>query len=128
MEFANNDAKVDVVLSDIYVGGNLLARVQAERRFLAIQKLKTTSNQQQNESPVVDESCGESFDHSSDRRQLLKSKKSKNKRILTLQPQADGDYVVSEKNILSSKNAEDVEILAGKETRIICTPISHALL
>lgn len=128
MEFANNDAKVDVVLSDIYVGGNLLARVQAERRFLAIQKLKTTSNQQQNESPVVDESGGESFDHSSDRRQLLKSKKSKNKRILTLQPQADGDYVVSEKNVLSSKNAEDVEILVGKETRIICTPISHALL
>jgi hypothetical protein len=114
MEFANNDAKVDVVLSDMYVGGKLLARVQAERRFLAIQKLKTTSNQQQNESLVVDESVGESIDHSTDRRHLLKSKKSKNKRILTLQPQADGDYVVSEKNVLSNRNAEDVEILAGK--------------
>jgi hypothetical protein len=88
--------------------------VQAERRFLAIQKLKTTSNQQQNASTVVDESVGESVDHSTDRRQLLISTKSKDKRILTLQPKADGDYVVSEKNVLSSKNAEDVEILAGK--------------
>ncbi|KAL3796024.1 hypothetical protein HJC23_013081 [Cyclotella cryptica] len=113
MEFANNDAKVDVVLSDMYVGGKLLARVQAERRFLAIQKLKTTSNQQQDESLDDDESTGDFVDHSTDRRQLLKTKKSKNKRILTLQPQVDGDYVVSEKNVLSSKSAEDVEILTA---------------
>ena len=33
MEFANNETKVGVVLSDMYVGGKMLARVQAERRM-----------------------------------------------------------------------------------------------
>lgn len=44
MEFANNDTKMDLVLSDMYVGGKLLARVQAERRLIAIQRLQQTSN------------------------------------------------------------------------------------
>jgi hypothetical protein len=44
MEFANNDTKLDLVLSDMYVGGKLLARVQAERRLIAIQRLQQTSN------------------------------------------------------------------------------------
>ena len=42
MEFANNDTKLDLVLSDMYVGGKLLARVQAERRLIAIQRLQQT--------------------------------------------------------------------------------------
>ena len=45
MEFANNESKVDVVLSDMYVGGKLLARVQAERRMNGIIKLQRTTNQ-----------------------------------------------------------------------------------
>lgn len=44
MDFANNDTKLDLVLSDMYVGGKLLARVQAERRLIAIQRLQQTSN------------------------------------------------------------------------------------
>eukprot|EP00804_Cyclotella_cryptica_P026509 CCRYP_008141-RB/>CCRYP_008141-RB protein AED:0.08 eAED:0.08 QI:258/1/1/1/0.63/0.5/12/1927/500 len=113
MEFANNDTKVDIVLSDMYVGGKLLARVQAERRFVAIQKLKERASRQQNESLVCNESLGEWLHPSGHRRQLLKSMKSQYKRILTLQTKANGDYVVSEKNVLSNMNAGDVKILAA---------------
>jgi 23S rRNA U2552 (ribose-2'-O)-methylase RlmE/FtsJ len=113
MEFANNDAKVDVVLSDMYVGGKLLARVQAERRFLAIQKLKTTSKKIHNEEPEENVDV-ENIMKSSDRRQVLQSRTlSRYKEvILTVQQKPDShDYVVSEKNVLSSTKKEDVEIL-----------------
>ncbi len=44
MKFVNNDTKLDIVLSDVYVAGKLLARVQAERRLIAIQRLQQTAN------------------------------------------------------------------------------------
>lgn len=114
MEFVNNDAKVDVVLSDMYVGGKLLSRVQAERRHIVVQKLKMNAHQ----NGTVDDQGNEGVesDEGKDRRTLLQSKTlSKYKQILTLQPKKDGhDYVVSEKRVLSSKNQEDVDVLEGK--------------
>jgi hypothetical protein len=113
MEFANNDAKVDITLSDIYVGGKLLARVQAERRYITIQKLKESSNEgkDQDLAATTEENMVES-----NRRSLLQSKTlSKYKQILTIQPKKNGqDYVVSEKRVLSSKNEEDVEVISSK--------------
>jgi hypothetical protein len=129
MEFTNNDAKVDVVLSDMYVGGKLLARVQAERRYMTIQKLKETSNQGQDQdsNDVNEEAMAteEEATESMNRRSLLQSKTlSKYKQILTIQPKKNGhDYVVSEKRVLSSKNEEDVDVIKSK----FCINIGHYL-
>jgi hypothetical protein len=114
MEFANNDAKVDITLSDIYVGGKLLARVQAERRYMTIQKLKESSNEGKDQDLAA--TTEENTVVESNRRSLLQSKTlSKYKQILTIQPKKNGqDYVVSEKRVLSSKNEEDVEVISSK--------------
>ena len=114
MEFTNNDAKVDVVLSDIYVAGKLLSRIQAERRYMVVEKLKTNSIQ----NKVPEEECNKQKEvdiggaMNTDRRTLLQSKI--HKRILTLQPKNGEDYVVSEKRLLSSKSDEDVEVLKSE--------------
>ena len=114
MEFANNETKVGVVLSDMYVGGKMLARVQAERRFKAIQVLQHTSNMRGDgvEHHATDEQQS-AIAKSSDRRALLGSQDAKRRRsILTLQTDGDGKgCVVVEKNVLTSSNGEDVEVL-----------------
>ena len=115
MEFTNNDAKVDVVLSDIYVGGKLLARVQAERRYMVIQKLKQTHA---NKEEIENEEGNVEVDNAdtSDRRELLQSKtKSRYKQMLASMRVKNGhDYVVSEKILLSSRNEEDINIIKSK--------------
>ena len=91
MEFANNDTKVGLVLSDMYVGGKMLARVQAERRFAAIQTLQQASNM----SSIL-------------RVQDAKRRQS----IRTLQANEEGTgCVVAEKPLLTSSNSDDVEVL-----------------
>lgn len=91
MEFANNDTKVGLVLSDMYVGGKMLARVQAERRFAAIQTLQQASNM----SSIL-------------RVQDAKRRQS----IRTLQANEEGTgCVVAEKSLLTSSNSDDVEVL-----------------
>jgi hypothetical protein len=120
MEFTNNDAKVDVVLSDMYVGGKLLARVQAERRYLTIQKLKETSKEnprKDSNDEDTETSCVLKTEDSKNRRALLQSKTlSRYKQILTVQPSRKNgqDYVVSEKRVLSSENEEDVQVVKSK--------------
>jgi hypothetical protein len=117
MEFTNNDAKVDVVLSDMYVGGRLLARVQAERRYIVIQKLKESPTEDQTKEPD-EEVVVEGVD-TADRRTLLQSK-AHYKHLLTLQPKKDGqDYVVSEKRVLSNHSEEDLQIIKSKYN-ILC--------
>lgn len=109
---------MDFVLSDLYVSGKLLSRVQAERRYLVVQKLKESS---QNEDVDDQGDRGTASDDEKDRRMLLQSKTlSKYKQILTLQPKKNGhDYVVSEKRVLSSKNEEDVDILKGEKNVVL---------
>ena len=91
MEFANNDTKVGLVLSDMYVGGKMLARVQAERRFVAIQTLQQASNMSS----------------------ILKVQDAKRRQsIRTLQANEEGTgCVVAEKSLLTSSNSDDVEVL-----------------
>ena len=87
MKFVNNDTKLDIVLSDVYVAGKLLARVQAERRLIAIQRLQQTAN-----------------DIKADRRR---------RSVLTLQTNEEGEkYVIVEKDVLSSSNKNDVDVLS----------------
>jgi len=109
MEFANNETKVGVVLSDMYVGGKLLARVQAERRMRAIQMLQSSSNKRDEKQDTPDEVMRSS----ADRRALLDSKDVRRRRsILTLQADGDGkDCVVVEKNVLTNNNEGDVNVL-----------------
>ena len=110
MEFANNDTKVGLVLSDMYVGGKMLARVQAERRFSAIQQLQHARGSKSKEESSEEETA---LDPSINRRALLKSQGSKHRRsILTLQVGDKGkEYVAVEKNVLTSSNHEDVDVL-----------------
>lgn len=115
MEFANNDTKLDLVLSDVYIGGKLLARVQAQRRAKAIQELQQASNfASKTQSDVVDSQDSEAVEDSQasgDLRTQLKPQKRRNS-ILTLQVEGDSkSYVVMEKKLLTSTNPEDVEIL-----------------
>ena len=118
MEFANNDTKVGLVLSDMYVGGKMLARVQAERKFSAIQQLQHARGSASKEEGIAEEAvkAAEEVEGSSaplNRRNLLKSQGSKHRRsILTLQVGDKGkEYVAVEKNVLTSSNNEDVDVL-----------------
>jgi hypothetical protein len=117
MEFANNDTKVGLVLSDMYVGGKMLARVQAERRFSAIQQLqhaRGSASKKGNEEEIAkEEEKVEGSSVSLNRRTLLKSQGLKHRRsILTLQVGDKGkEYVAVEKNVLTSSNNEDVDVL-----------------
>ncbi len=111
MGLANNDTSLDLVLSDMYVGLKLLARVQAERRYSAIMRIQHSSNIDRKSRSETEEK--QSDDKINDRRALLSSVSAKRRRsILTLQTAEDGDGCIAvEKNVLSSSNPEDVEIL-----------------
>jgi len=121
MGFANNDTHLDIVLSDMYIGGKLLARVQAERRLLAIQRLQQTSNQKNterenrgsdgnNDNNITEAPKGE-IEGKKDFRSTLK-KGGRRRSVLTLQTNEEGkEYVVVEKDVLSLDNKEDVDIL-----------------
>lgn len=112
MEFANNESRVGIVLSDMYVGGKMLARVQSERRAKAIQMLQRASNKKGVEEEIPEEEK-ESATAPSDRRDLLGGQDAKRRRsILTIQTDEDGQgCIVVQKNILTSSNGEDVEVL-----------------
>jgi hypothetical protein len=117
MEFANNDTSLDLVFSDMYVGLKLLARVQAERRYKAIMQIQQSSNEQinnSNRSGGFEYEAQDEIPHPKyDRRALLSILSAKRRRsILTLQTKEDGeDFIAVEKNLLSSNNPDDVEIL-----------------
>ena len=109
MEFANNDTKVNVTLSDIYVGGKMLARVQAERKFNATIALQNTANDS-NIGPRESEEEAEEV-APSDRRVQLNTQM-RRRSILTIQADDDGGgCIVVPKNVLSPANADDVETL-----------------
>ncbi|KAL7535218.1 hypothetical protein ACHAXR_007620 [Thalassiosira sp. AJA248-18] len=119
MEFANNDTKVGAVLSDMYVGMKMLARVQAERRMNAIQMLQRDANTKEERHQTAEEEK-QSKSAPSDRRAfmaLLDSEDGKHQHrrsILTLQADGDGQgCVVVEKNVLSSQNKKDVDVLGN---------------
>jgi hypothetical protein len=112
MGLANNDTSLDLVLSDMYVGLMLLARVQAERRYSAIMQIQHSSNEVINKtSSIEDETQCKTLAID---RQVLPSRLSTRRRrsIMTIQTKEDGDSCIAvEKNVLSSSNPEDVEIL-----------------
>ena len=112
MGLANNDTSLDLVLSDMYVGLMLLARVQAERRYSAIMQIQHSSNEVINKtSSIEDETQCKTL--AIDRKVLLSRLSTRRRRsIMTIQTKEDGDSCIAvEKNVLSSINPEDVEIL-----------------
>jgi hypothetical protein len=112
MGLANNDTSLDLVLSDMYVGLMLLARVQAERRYSAIMQIQHSSNEVINKtSSIEDETQCKTL--AIDRKVLLSRLSTRRRRsIMTIQRNEDGDSCIAvEKNVLSSINPEDVEIL-----------------
>ena len=112
MEFANNDTSLDLVFSDMYVGLKLLARVQAERRHNAIIQIQNSSNDQVNREKNSSEEI-HSLTPAMNRRALFSSLSAQRRRsILTLQTAEDGEgFIAVEKNVLTSSNPEDVEVL-----------------
>ena len=108
--------------SKMYVGAKLLGRVQAERRLLAIQRLQHTSNQKKTDREdnkqqelEVDNAGGNDENKNSiveaDFRSTLKQD-GKRRSVLTLQASKKGkEYVVIEKDVLSSDNKDDVDVL-----------------
>mmetsp|Transcript_29580 Transcript_29580/g.59412 ORF Transcript_29580/g.59412 Transcript_29580/m.59412 type:complete len:985 (+) Transcript_29580:263-3217(+) len=112
MEFANNDTKVDVTLSDMYVGLKMLARVQGERRVEAIRNLHKASLNKDIEETVVVDPGDYTKTSVTDRRALLITPARNRNSILTLKAndEDEGFYVV-EKNVLSPSNEDDVRIL-----------------
>ena len=113
MEFANNDTSLDLVFSDMYVGLKLLARVQAERRHNTIMQIQHSSNEQSGRGNSTNEESQSVPPPSVNRRALLSSLSTQRRRsILTLQTADDGEgFIAVEKNVLSSSNPDDVEIL-----------------
>ncbi|KAL7463832.1 hypothetical protein ACHAXS_004182 [Conticribra weissflogii] len=112
MEFANNDTKIDVTLSDMYVGLKMLARVQGERRVDAIRNLhKSSENKAVDETAVVFPG-GDSNSSVTDRRALLSTPARNRNSILTLKANDDGEgFFVVEKKVLSPSNKDDLNIL-----------------
>ena len=107
----------------MFIGAKLLARVQAERRLLAIQRLQQTSNQKKMERENKAEEIyignyvgdkdvsNEDVTKKEDFRSTLK-KSGKRRSVLTLQSSEKGkDYVVIEKDVLSPDNENDVNVL-----------------
>lgn len=108
----------------MYIGAKLLARVEAERRLLAIQRLQHSSNQKKSEREKKDndenkdsiveapKAKGEIEEAAKrDFRSTLK-KGGRRRSVLTLQTSEQGkDYVVVEKDVLSPDNKEDVDVL-----------------
>ena len=129
MEFANNETKVNVTLSDVYVGGMILSRVQAERMFDATILLQlamnTTNSVDDNGSTAVARAEAEAKEEagggdagvpppSFDRGALLNVARRLTRRrsILTLQHKDDGGgCIVVPKNVLDQNNPIDVETL-----------------
>lgn len=139
MEFANNETKVNVTLSDVYVGGMILSRVQAERMFDATILLQlamnTTNSVDDNGSTAVAREDGTGSGEaeaeaeakeeagggdagvpppSFDRGALLNVARRLTRRrsILTLQHKDDGGgCIVVPKNVLDQNNPIDVETL-----------------
>ncbi len=112
-------------LPKMYIGGKLLARIQAERRLLAIQRLQQNSNQKNTErgkrnrgglnidsiteAPIHDDEVEGTT--KKDYRSTLK-KEGRRRSVLTLQTSEKGkEYVVVEKDVLSLDNKDDVDIL-----------------
>ena len=89
MEFANNDTKVNVTLSDIYVGGKMLARVQAERIFNATVALQRTVNDSTS-APGESEKEAEEVAQSDRRAHLNSQQMTRWRSILTIQADDDG--------------------------------------
>ena len=106
--------------SKMYIGGKLLARVQAERRLLAIQRLQHTSNLKNTErekrnsdgnNDSIAEAPKDGIEGKKDLRSTLQ-KGGRRRSVLTLQTNEEGkDYVVVEKDVLSLDNKDDVDIL-----------------
>lgn len=112
MKFANNDTKVGVTLSDIYVGGMMLARVQAERQFNAIIELQRMMNSIDETGTPASEKVDEQSPTTNLRAQLLNSGRMTHRRsILTIQNDDGGGCIVVPKNVLAPSNPDDVEIL-----------------
>ena len=119
MKFLNNDAKVNVTLSDIYVGGKMLMRVQAERTFNTVMLQRTVNDSTPRKSEKDAEEVAPPDcrvlpnSQPPDRRSLLDSQKMIRRRsILTIQTDDGGkEYIVVPKKVLSPDNADDVETL-----------------
>jgi len=77
-----------------------------------IQTLQSTSNKREEQETAAEEDLGGSS-APADRRALLESKDVRRRRsILTLQTDEDGKgYIVVEKKVLTSSNAEDIDAL-----------------
>ena len=79
MHLLNNETKLDITLSDMYVGLRMLARVQAERRVDAIKTMAAKSKslsrgefqQTRRRSAIEILEANDSGDYKIDERQLL---------------------------------------------------------
>ena len=111
MGLVNNNTSLDMVLSDMYVGLKLLARVQAERRYNAIMQIQHSSNENINKRSIGEDKA--QCETVIDNRKIMPSSSAQRRHsILTIQTKEDGRGCIAvEKSVLSSSNPDDVEIL-----------------
>ncbi len=112
MEFTNNDAKVNVTLSDIYVGGKMLTHVQAEKIFNASIALQRTVNDSTS-GPSKSEKEAEEVASFDGRAHLNSQQMTRRQSILTIQADNNGGggCIMVPKNVLFPANADNVETL-----------------
>mmetsp|Transcript_31919 Transcript_31919/g.65102 ORF Transcript_31919/g.65102 Transcript_31919/m.65102 type:complete len:841 (-) Transcript_31919:700-3222(-) len=120
-DYVNNDTKMDIVFSDLYVGLKLLARIQKERRLDAMKHIASIAASFMSEEGDNDEGA----EHVMNRESFLKSTLNKcslrvmhstrNMRssVLTIQSKPlSEEYEVIERAILSNDNDNDRRALA----------------
>eukprot|EP00571_Detonula_confervacea_P013330 CAMPEP_0172302010 /NCGR_PEP_ID=MMETSP1058-20130122/3782_1 /TAXON_ID=83371 /ORGANISM="Detonula confervacea, Strain CCMP 353" /LENGTH=860 /DNA_ID=CAMNT_0013012335 /DNA_START=504 /DNA_END=3086 /DNA_ORIENTATION=- len=116
-EFTNNDAKMGIVLSDLYVGFKATARVQVEQRVEAVRKvsLQISEIKKSCNTDGVKTGEDESLDQDSIskvcKRTIFANQSNHRQSMLGLQAEAGG-YEVVERNLLMHENETDMTTLA----------------
>lgn len=115
MGLLDNDVKLDLTLSDFYVGMRMLSRVQGERKVTAVKKMAKGSKESRliqlarraahegNDGTFVDEPMID------DRREGMKRRASSTMLVLCM---ADDSYELCKRNVLEESNDTDQRVIS----------------
>jgi len=119
MGLLNNQTKMDLVLTDIYLGTRMLSNVQSEKKVDAIKKMSKKDKflPRQLKRGGRDESAGSQFtdDKLSERPQIeIEPGRTARRRstMLVLEKKSNESYEVCERNILQESNPVDQDVIS----------------
>ena len=120
MGLLNNQTKLDLVLSDIYLGMRMLSNVQAERKVDAIKKMAKKNkvlsrqlNRDGNQHEFIGSQSTDDDPSESEQTDIdLAPKTMRRPTMLVLQMQHNASYEVCEREVLQESNAADQTVMS----------------